>query len=81
MGPTLIATIVVFLIVLLLLVALLLFAKAKLSPSGKVKVTINGERTLEVDGGNGYNGEEPDHAVVQVRWSSESSRGWLQSLR
>ena len=52
MGPTLIATIVVFLIVLLLLVALLLFAKAKLSPSGKVKVTINGERTLEVDGGD-----------------------------
>lgn len=51
MGPTLIATIAVFLIVLLLLVALLLFAKAKLSPSGKVKITINGERTLEVDGG------------------------------
>lgn len=52
MGPTLIATIVVFMIVLLLLVALLLFAKAKLSPSGKVKITINGEKTLEVDGGD-----------------------------
>jgi len=45
-------TIVVFLIIILLLVSLLLFAKAKLSPSGKVKLTINGEKTLEVDGGS-----------------------------
>lgn len=36
----------------LLLVALLLFAKYKLSPSGKINITINGERTIEVDGGS-----------------------------
>jgi Na+-transporting NADH:ubiquinone oxidoreductase subunit F len=36
----------------LLLVGLLLYAKAKLSPSGKIKILINGERTLEVDGGS-----------------------------
>ncbi len=45
-------TIIVFLLVILLLVAMLLFAKAKLSPSGKIKISINnGERELEVDGG------------------------------
>lgn len=42
----------VFLVVILLLVALLLFAKAKLAPSGKVKIVINGEKELEVDGGS-----------------------------
>ena len=45
-------TVIVFLAVILLLVAMLLFAKAKLSPSGKIKISINGgERELEVDGG------------------------------
>jgi Na+-transporting NADH:ubiquinone oxidoreductase subunit F len=33
------------------LVSVLLFAKAKLSPSGKIKITINGEKVIEVDGG------------------------------
>ncbi len=47
-----IITVVVFLAVVLLLVALLLFAKAKLVPSGKVKLTINGDKVLEVDGGS-----------------------------
>lgn len=51
MGLTVGITVAVFLIVVLLLVSVLLFAKAKLSPSGKIKITINGERTLEVDGG------------------------------
>ena len=46
-----IVTIVVFLIVVLLLVSVLLFAKAKLMPSGKIKITINGDTELEVDGG------------------------------
>jgi len=44
-------TLAVFLLVVLLLTAMLLFAKAKLSPKGKIKITINGETTLEVDGG------------------------------
>ena len=46
-GSTIAAAIIIFLIVILVLVALLLFAKAKLVPSGNVKVTINGEKELE----------------------------------
>lgn len=45
-------SIVAFLVIVLLLVAILLFAKAKLMPSGKVKVTINDEHVLEVDPGS-----------------------------
>lgn len=52
MGLTVGITVVVFLMVVLLLVSVLLFAKAKLSPSGKIKITINGDTTLEVDGGD-----------------------------
>jgi Na+-transporting NADH:ubiquinone oxidoreductase subunit F len=44
-------SVVVFLIVIFLLVSLLLFAKAKLSPSGNVKIVINGEKTIEVPAG------------------------------
>ena len=51
MGQVLIITIAVFLFVILLLVSLLLYVKAKISPSGKIKITINGEHELEVDGG------------------------------
>ncbi len=52
MGPVIIVTIVVFMVVVLLLTSVLLFAKAKLMPSGKLKITINGDRVLEVDGGD-----------------------------
>jgi len=52
MTTTIALTIAFFLAVMLLLVGLLLYAKAKLSPSGKIKITINGERVLEVDGGS-----------------------------
>lgn len=52
MGTTIALSIAVFLLVIILLVSLLLFAKAKLSPSGAVKVTINGEKTIEVEAGN-----------------------------
>ena len=52
MSVTIITTIVVFLIVTLFLVSLLLFAKSKLTPSGLVKLEINGEKTLEVEAGN-----------------------------
>lgn len=52
MGTTIIVTIVFFLAVVLTLVGVLLFAKAKLSPSGKLKLSINGgEKEFEVDGG------------------------------
>lgn len=52
MTTTVIASIVVFLVFVLLLVSIILFAKAKLSPSGKVKVKINGEKTIEVEAGS-----------------------------
>lgn len=46
-----ILAVVFFMVVTLVLVSLLLYAKAKLSPSGKIKITINDEKTIEVDGG------------------------------
>ena len=52
MGTTILVTVAVFLIVILLLVSLLLFAKAKLSPGGMVKININGEKTIEVEAGS-----------------------------
>jgi len=52
MATTIVLTIAFFLAVILLLVGLLLFAKAKLSPSGDVNIVINGERTLQVGGGS-----------------------------
>ncbi|WP_452229824.1 NADH:ubiquinone reductase (Na(+)-transporting) subunit F [Lacinutrix sp. MEBiC02404] len=47
-----IATVAAFLLVTLVLVSLLLFVKQKLSPSGPVKITINGEREIEVSSGD-----------------------------
>lgn len=49
---TIVSSIAIFLIVILALVGLLLFAKAKLMPAGKVKITINGEKEIEVEGGS-----------------------------
>jgi len=51
MSPIL-ASIVFSLILILILVAILLVAKAKLLPSGKVKVLINGEKEIEVEMGS-----------------------------
>ncbi len=52
MVTTLIITTLVFLTLSLLLVGLLLFAKAKLTPAGAIKLTINGEKTIEVEAGS-----------------------------
>lgn len=41
-----------FLIIIMLLVGMLLFAKSKLTNSGPVKITINGEKTIEVNAGS-----------------------------
>ena len=49
---TIVATVGAFLLVTLLLVSLLLFVKQKLSPSGPVKIKINGEREIEVASGS-----------------------------
>ena len=46
-------SIVIFLVIILLLVVVLLIAKKFLSPSGKVKITVNGDKEFEVEqGGN-----------------------------
>lgn len=53
MGSFILISIGVFLATILLLVIMLLVSKKYLSPSGKVNVTINGEKTITVDqGGN-----------------------------
>jgi Na+-transporting NADH:ubiquinone oxidoreductase subunit F len=52
LSTTLILSIAVFLGIVLLLVALLLVVRNKLIPKGKVKITINGEKELEVSSGN-----------------------------
>jgi len=49
---TIIISVAVFLVVVLLLVSLLLFARAKLSSSGLVKITVNGERVIETEAGS-----------------------------
>ena len=49
---TLILSLVVFLGIILLLVALLLFVRNKLTPKGKVTVTINDDKQLEVQPGS-----------------------------
>lgn len=49
---TIIATVAAFLLITLLLVTLLLFVKQKLSPSGPVTITINGEKKIEVGSGS-----------------------------
>lgn len=50
-SGTVIATVVAFLVIALALVSLLLFVKEKLSPSGPVKILINGEKEIEVASG------------------------------
>jgi Na+-transporting NADH:ubiquinone oxidoreductase subunit F len=49
---TILVTVIAFLVVTLLLVTLLLFVKQKLSPSGPVKIIVNGEKELEVASGD-----------------------------
>jgi Na+-transporting NADH:ubiquinone oxidoreductase subunit F len=51
-GGVVVISIVFFLFVILLLVGLLLYARKKLTPQGKVKITINGDKELEVDPGS-----------------------------
>ncbi len=51
-GVVIGASIAIFLLVTLLLVWLLLFARKKLMPQGKVKITINDEKVIETDPGS-----------------------------
>ncbi len=52
MVNILIISAIVFLVVVLTLVGMLLFAKAKLAPSGPVKIRINEEKEVEVNAGS-----------------------------
>lgn len=52
MGTTVLITIIVFLVLIMILVGVLLFAKSKLSPSGPVTITVNGEKELTVESGD-----------------------------
>lgn len=52
MAQFILISIAVFLLTILLLVVILLVAKKYLSPSGKVTITVNGERELSVEQGN-----------------------------
>ena len=51
-GTIILISIVVFLTIILLLVGLLLYVRKKLTPPGKVKITINEETELEADPGS-----------------------------
>ncbi len=51
MGTTVILSVIIFLIVTLLLVGILLYAKAKLTSSGLVTITINEEKQIQVEAG------------------------------
>lgn len=51
-SSTVLATVAAFLLIVLALVTLLLFVKQKLSPSGPVTITINGEKKIEVGSGS-----------------------------
>jgi Na+-transporting NADH:ubiquinone oxidoreductase subunit F len=51
MTTVIFVTIFVFAFVIIALTAVLLFAKSKLSPSGPVKILLNGEKEIEVESG------------------------------
>ena len=51
-STTILTSIVVFFTFNFLLVAIILYAKAKLTPSGLVKITINGQEVIEVEAGS-----------------------------
>jgi Na+-transporting NADH:ubiquinone oxidoreductase subunit F len=51
-STIIITSVVIFLLITLLLVSILLYAKAKLLPSGEVKIQINGEKELVVEPGS-----------------------------
>ena len=47
-----ITSVIVFLLIIVVLVGLLLYAKTKLTPEGKVKITINNDKILDVNPGS-----------------------------
>ncbi len=49
---TIITSVIIFFVFSLLLVSLILYAKAKLTTSGPVKILINGQESIEVEAGS-----------------------------
>ncbi len=60
---TILSSIAFSLILILILVTVLLIAKAKLLPSGKVKITINGDKVIEVGAGGTLLGTLGDNKI------------------
>ncbi|MBS3992157.1 MAG: NADH:ubiquinone reductase (Na(+)-transporting) subunit F [Bacteroidetes bacterium] len=60
---TIISSIAFSLILILILVTVLLIAKAKLLPGGKVKITINGNKVIEVNSGGSLLGTLGDNKI------------------
>jgi len=50
-GLTIWTSVIVFLLIILVLVVIILIAKAKLMPSGNVKITVNNDKELSVPDG------------------------------
>ena len=63
-GQVILISILVFLLVIMLLVAILLFARRKLTPQGKVNITINDDKVLEVDPGSTLLTTLGDHSIL-----------------
>lgn len=63
MAEFILYSIAVFLVTILLLVVILLVAKKYLSPSGKVTITINGDRKIEVEQGGTIMGTLNENGV------------------
>ena len=59
----LVMAVIVFLLMTLILVGLLLFIKAKLTPSGKVNININGDNNIQVDMGGSLLGSLSDNGI------------------
>ena len=62
-----IVSIIVFLVIILLLVVVLLIAKKFLSPSGNVKININGEKELSVEQGNSVMNTLNENGIFLLR--------------
>ena len=74
MAEFILYSIAVFLVTILLLVVVLLVAKKYLSPSGKVKITINGDKELEVEQGSTILGTLNENGVHLEASASVSGR-------
>lgn len=82
MGLSIIVAIAAFLVVTLILVALLLYAKAKLMPSGEVRIDINeGEKVLTVSPGSTLLSTLGNNGIFCRRPAEAADRAGCASVR